>query len=157
MLEQLDSFKDKTGKFSYAHLWPHLDDVGNIISATLKPAWCFWNGCSILNAAPTLAPFACVQTAQIGSNSISERGHKSYKFIIDKRRAARLGRDRQHGRAPLGIEMVMHRENLKFIGSEQTMENEQSKIEIVLRSFSVGDEAYFMKQWLSKRVNLVTR
>ena len=99
MLEELDSFKDKTGKFSPAHLWPRLDDAGNIISATLKPAWCFWNGCSILNAAPTLAPFACVQTAQIGSNSISERGHKSYKFIMDKQRVARLeGRVEEQGK-----------------------------------------------------------
>ena len=49
----------------------------------------------------------------------------------------------------------MHHENLKFIGSEQTMENKQSRVKIVLHSFSVGDEAYFMKQWLSKHVNLI--
>ena len=148
-------YKDRRGEFQPAHLWPRCDQSGNIAVKSSKPAWRFWNGYAVMSAAPTLASFATTQTAQIGSNSISERGHKSYIFIMNKRRA-KLGKDRLGGHGPLGIEMVMHRENLKFIHGEQTMEDEQSRMKIVLRSFSIGIEAHFMKQWLQKRPTLTT-
>ena len=76
---------------------------------------------------------------------------------MNKRRCAKLGRDRLRGRGPLGIEIVTHRENLKFISGQQSLDDESSQIEIVLRSFSIGIEAHFMKQWLVKRTTLVTR
>ena len=52
--------------------------------------------------------------------------------------------------------MVMHHKNIKYISSEQTMENEQSEIKNVLGLFFVDHDAYFMKQWLPKCLNLVT-
>ena len=157
MMMELDSYKDKTGKFVAAHLWPRRDADGFIIPSTLKPAWKFWNSCAVMSAAIYLAPFATVQTAQIASNSISERGHKSYKFVMNKRRAAKLGRDRLGGRGPLGLDIVQHRENLKFISNQESMDDESASIEIVLRSFAVGDEAHFVKEWLKRRETLVQR
>ena len=55
---------------------------------------------------------------------------------------------------PLGIEIVTHRENLKFVAGEKDLDDDASRMEIVLRSFSVGMESHFMKQWLKKRVRL---
>ena len=83
---------------------------------------------------------------------------------MDKRRT-RLDRDRLHGRGqvsllsnlfaansycailsarhaarPLGIEIVTHRENLKFVAGERDLHDEASRMEIVLHSFNVSME-----------------
>ena len=71
-------------------------------------------------------------------------------------RHAKLGRDMFGGRGPFRIEVVMHRENPKFIDGEQMMEDEQSRMEILLRMFSIGIDAHFMKQWLQKQPTLAT-
>ena len=107
----------------------------------------------VRNAAPDLAPVVMVQTAQIGSNSINKQGHKSYKFIMNKH-CCRLGCDCLHGKGTLGIDIVLHRENLKFVGGQQSQEDESSQVEIVLRSFSIGIESHFMAQWQKKSVTM---
>ena len=144
MLEDLDNYKDKRDKFAATHLWPHFLADGTVSRKTLKPAWQFWNGCAVRNAATDLAPFATVQTARIGSNSISERDHKLHKFIMSKCRCGRLRRDCLRGKGSLAIDIVLHRENLKFIGGQQSQDDESSQVEIVLHLFLIGIESHFM-------------
>ena len=63
----------------------------------------------------------------------------------------------RHAAKPLEIEIVTHRGNSKFAAGERVLDDEASRIEIVLCSFSVGMESYFMKQWLKQRVGLAER
>ena len=77
LLEDFHMNKDNKEGFQPAHLWPHCNKNGDILCKSLKPAWCFWDNCVIMSAAPTLAPFATTQTSQLGNNGISKHGHKS--------------------------------------------------------------------------------
>ena len=140
LLRELDMYANKTGKLQYGYLWPDAS------SEDLMPAWMWWGSLSVKTAVPTLSKFAQVQTAQIGSNSPSERAHKGYKFMVNKRSTAK-GRDRKNGRGPLAIEQVMLREGLKFISAEEAEGKDLAEVERVLRSFEVGDEAFFLKKF----------
>ena len=62
-----------------------------------------------------------------------------------------------HGGRPLGIDIVTHRENLRFVRGEQTQESECSQMEIVLRSFSIDMEAHFLREWRVARETLAIR
>ena len=62
-----------------------------------------------------------------------------------------------HGSRPLGIKTVTHRENLKFTQAEDMQDSERSRIEIVLRSFTIDMEAHFLREWRVARETLAIK